>query len=483
MVGVGRKLAAILVAWAWASGAAAQTAVRCDLAPDTALNLAIAGANPGAILAITGLCKGNAAIASVLQSGLILTNHTGNPLQPLDANDGIAGQLKIAGPLQVAIDGIVLEGPATDDGSASVLLARGSTVTISNAQIVNGWRNGLVVAAKGSAAIANTTITGHGTANVPGEADGIRVMQGSALMLGAMGSDGSVDANAAVTVTNNAGSGIAAFGTSSVTVAGGTIDGNGASQVFVADGSEASLVGTQVTQTAASALPNDFAVQAMQSSRVMLMQGASVVGGTVAGGVLALSSSSLTIMGSTVANDTAGVPAIEASGSSNVLVTGGNSVTNTASGGTAIEIDHSSSLMQTASAPLSPEFAGVPAVTAIAADTISGLGLVQEQSSIDLGIGLIAGANSLLWNGSIAVAQNSSFRLSGGVAISGSVTLGQGSNGFFNSKAGGTNTVTGGLTCPWNAVPSAHVTGGSLNPAPPVAADFQSATRNQCLPF
>ena len=44
-------------------------------------------------------------------------------------------------------------------------------------------------------------------------ADGHSRQQGSALMLAPWASDGSVDASAAVTVTSNAGSGIAAFGT------------------------------------------------------------------------------------------------------------------------------------------------------------------------------------------------------------------------------------------------------------------------------
>ena len=273
-----------------------------------------------------------------------------------------------------------------------------------------------------------------------------------------------------------------AFGASAVTTVGGAIEGNGGSQIFIADGSQARLVGTQVTQTAASTRPNNFAIQAMQSSQIMLMQGASVAGGAVAGGVLAISSSSLTTMGSNIAN-AASVPAIEASGSSNVLLSGGNTVTNGAANGTAVEIDHSSSLMQIAAAPLSPEFAGVPAPVASAADTITGLGLIQEQSSIDLGVGFVGGAAGLVWKGSIAVAQNSSFRLSGGVSISGGVTLGQGSNGFFNLAKGGGNSVVGGVSCPWVSVPSSHVTAGALSPPAPIARDLPSATKNQCLPF
>jgi hypothetical protein len=481
---VGGKVAAAVVAWAIASAAAAQTPVPCDLAPTTALGNAVALANPGAILAITGICQQQVAIASVLQWGLTLTNHSGNPKASLDTDDGIAGQLQIVGPLQVAINGIKMVGPASDQGSVSVLYVRGGMVLISNVQIINGWRNGLVVDTRGSAVIKNTMIQGHGAANIAGEADGIRIMQGSALALGDEAGDGSINAADAVTIENNAGNGIAALGASTMTVAGATIQANGASQVFIAGASEANLVGTQVKQTAASTLPGNFAIQAMQSSKLLLMQGSSIQAGTSAGGVLTSSSSSLTTIGSTITNNSAASPTIEASGSSNVLLAGGNIVANGAANGIAVEIDHSSSLMQTAVSALAAEFAGVPVAAAAAADTITGAGVIQEQSSMDLGVGLVGGLNGLVWNGTFMVAQNSSFRLSGGTSISGSVTLGQASNGFFNVSKGGTNSVAGGVSCPWATVPSSHVTGAaSVSPSPAIAPSFLSATKGQCLPF
>ena len=479
----GGKIAAALAVCAVSSSAGAQTAVRCDLTPATALGNAVALANPGAILAITGICEQQVSIASVLQWGLSLTNRSGNPQAVLNSGDGIAGQLQIAGPLQVAINGITLEGPASDQGSPSVVSVSGGSVTIANAQVINGWRNGLVVDAKGSAIVTNTTIEGHGAAGIAGEADGIRVMHGSALALGAEASDGSVNPAAAVTVANNAGYGVAAFGASTTTIMGGAIEGNGASQIFIAGASEADIFATQVTQTAASALPGDFAVQAMQSSKLLLMQGSSIAAGTFGGGVLASSASSLTMIGSDLANGSVSTPTIEASGSSNVILAGGNIVTNDAANGIAVEIDHSSSLMQAPLSALHPEFAGAPAMVTAARDAITGAGLILEQSSLDLGVGLVDGADGLVWNGAISVAQNSSFRLSGGASISGNLALGQGSNGFFNVSKGGTNTVSGGVTCPWTLAPSAHITASSLSPAPIIATSFLSATKNQCLPF
>jgi hypothetical protein len=470
-------MAAVVAGCVFACAAGAATSVRCDLTPATALGNALAAANPGTVLAITGICTQQVTASSVLQGGIVLTNHTGNPQQPLDTSDGIAGQIQIAGPIQVTINGISLQGAASDQGYPSLVAVQGSTVTIVNAQLVDSWRDGLVVDSKGNATVLATAISGNGAAGIAGETDGIRIEQGSALTLGALDDDGAITTADAVTVTNNAGNGIAAFGASAITDAGSTIQSNGASQLLIADGSAAKLIGTQVTQTAASTQPGNFTIQAMQSSRVTLMQGASVAGGTVAGGVLAISSSSLMTVSSAIANDMA-LPALEASGGSNVLLSGGNTVTNSATGAV-VEIDHSSSLMQIAVAPLSAEFAGVPATAASAVDTVTGAGLIQEQSSIDLGIGLVGGLAGLVWNGSITVAQNSSFRLSGGVSISGSVTLTQGSNGFFNVTKGGTNTVTAGVSCPWTAVPSSHVTSGGLSPPAPIATDLQTATKTQ----
>ena len=484
MTNAGGRSATALVLCAIGLAAQAQTAVRCDIAPTTALGNAIVDANPGAILAITGICQQQVFIASVLQWGLAITNSSGNTQATLDTTDGIAGQVQIIGPIMVSINGIILEGPSSDQGYPSVVSVFGGHLVMTNAKITNGWRSGLVAGAKGTVVATQTTIEGQGAANIAGEADGIRVMQGSVLTLGDESGDGTVNAADAVTVSDNAGNGIAALGNSTVTVAGGMIQSNGANQLFLAGASEASLFGAQVTQTAPAALPGNFAIQAVQSSKLLLAQGTSVESGNVAGGVLASSSSSLAMIGSSVVNNRESSPALEASGSSNVLLSGGNTVTNEAANGIAVEIDHSSSLMQTVIAPLSAEFAGVPVAPVPAADTITGAGLIQEQSSIELGVGLVGGIAGLAWNGAISVMQNSAFRMSGGASISGSVTLGQGSNGFFNGANGGTNSVSGGITCPWVSVPSSHVAGAAkVSPVPLLAPSFVSATQNDCLPF
>ena len=121
-----------------------------------------------------------------------------------------------------------------------------------------------------------------------------------------------------------------------------------------------------------------------------------------------------------------------------------------------------------------------------AADNAGGGGEVILQSTVDLGRGLIAGSPSLSWttgSAGISVAQNSSFRLEGGVSIVGNVLLGQGSNGFFNRANGGTDNITG-VSCFFATVPASHVV-GNAGVVPPfaTATSMNSATAGQCLPF
>lgn len=113
------------------------------------------------------------------------------------------------------------------------------------------------------------------------------------------------------------------------------------------------------------------------------------------------------------------------------------------------------------------------------------------QSTMDLGKGLVSSGlstvPSLSWmtgTPGLTIKQNSSFRLQGGATISGPLNLTQSSNGFFNKSSGGTNTVTGGILCPFNTVPAAYVGGSTaVSPTPSLASSLQSAAKNQCLPF
>ena len=157
-----------------------------------------------------------------------------------------------------------------------------------------------------------------------------------------------------------------------------------------------------------------------------------------------------------------GNPTIQASGGSSVFLAGGNLICNgtissdfcTPGTGTAIQIDHVSALMDVAGQVADFNF---PAL----GDVLFGSGSVQLQSTADLGTGNPGGSPSIMWttgSGGITVLQNSSFRLQGGVQISGTVNLEQGSNAFFNKSRGGTNNVTS-ILCPFVSIPSAHVGG------------------------
>ena len=200
-----------------------------------------------------------------------------------------------------------------------------------------------------------------------------------------------------------------------------------------------------------------------------------------------LSGGSSLLISRVILNGQQGAQAIEAAKNSVVALAGGNAVCggqcNASANGIAVVVDHVSTLVDVP--PLEFGYDKAP-------DQLFGGGQVQLQSTVDLGLGTVSGQPSLSWNtgagGPIAIAQNSSFRLEGGVLVTGQVTLSQGSNGFFNTSAGGTNVVTSGVVCPFTAIASAHVVAGNTNalsPTPNFATSFLSANpaTKQCLPF
>jgi hypothetical protein len=130
---------------------------------------------------------------------------------------------------------------------------------------------------------------------------------------------------------------------------------------------------------------------------------------------------------------------------------------------------------------------------------------------MDLGVGNLPSTTnpSLTWSvpsGScILVQQNSSFRMSGGIAITGAspaacalnggitsstIVIQQESNAFFNVGNGGTDNISGGggVECLFSSFPNAHVSGkANITPssAQPVMigtwAAAPSATSPGCL--
>jgi hypothetical protein len=103
---------------------------------------------------------------------------------------------------------------------------------------------------------------------------------------------------------------------------------------------------------------------------------------------------------------------------------GGNTITNSASGGVAVAVANASTFRQKIETLL-----GVP----IAADTITGKGLVEIESNIELGTGASAPST---WNGNIQVAQNSSLSVAvGGAVVSSAAGA---SNAYAPLGSGGT---------------------------------------------
>jgi hypothetical protein len=455
----GTKGAVVLVALA--TVARAQTPVDCDTNPTTALGLAIANATPNSVLAIKGICQQDVTIAMATNWGVTLTNDTGNTGAALVPTDGVMGELAVTGPLAVAINGITLEGTATDEGlPANVVLQNGASATIANAQIVNAQRVGLSLEAA-TATVVNSVVSGNGIALATNASDGIHAVGGSHLKFGAVNGDGSIDASDAVTVSGNMGNGLFIGSDSRLVMTGGSIAGNAGDQILAAGSALVALYGTSVSQTSAPAAPGSFAIQGIGTTTVTLGGGATVTAGTVAGGVQVLNASALILLGADISNDSKTLPTIDASGNSNIVLAGGNQIANSAAAGTAIEVDHEASLLQTLSGELASSMTTGPMSATPSADTIVGAGTAQMESSMDVGIGFLSGAASLTWTGTVAISQNSIFRMSGGATIDGVLTLAQGSNGYFNNSNGGTgNVVTGGVTCPGN-VAASHVTAGA----------------------
>lgn len=477
--------------------------VDCVTNPTTALGAALSSNNtPGAIFAIRGMCQQNVQLtltvvanSPIPNSIITLTNELGNPAGAWIPGDGIQGEVTIIGATTVVLNGISLVGTATDAGLTSNLTVElGGSAVISNAHIFNGQRIGVLIIGNSSALITNAFIENNGIANVAGQNDGLFVADGSTVLLGSLNNDGSINSHAGVVVDSNTGNGISIVAGSRVVMAGGGVGASGSDffvnpnvgdQIFLAGGSAAGLYGVQINQSPFTPSPSGFAIEDQGGSALLLAEGTTVAPGTASGGILVRAASSLTMNGSTVlgtASDPA-IAAVEATGNSNVILAGGNTV-GSDFGGTALKVDHASSLLQIRPGGLLAEISGAPIVGSVAAETILGAGRVQEQSTMDLGQGLVSSNPSLTWTGSIVAQQSSSVRLTGGVHLAGRLRLTTGSNGFFDLSNGGANNVDGTVTCPFATVPASHVAGpANVVPAVTVGTSFSTTTSPQCLPY
>jgi hypothetical protein len=445
-----------------------------------------AALSSGDTVEIDGLCQQDVTITT---PGLLVTNHDDAPTA---GNDGDQGQIEVAGARQTVLSGLLL---GTNSGTFSFASAAdrallyahdGASVTAQYSEVVNSSLLGVFVTNQSRASLLDTFISGNGTA-ATGFQQGVGALasNGSSLVIG------SPDTNPTTTeIDSNTFGGIALLNGSTLIATAGTIDTNSGRQIFLSGTSSAHLTGSIVEGSTCPGTCGD-GIDAIGSSSLRLdgvtyvdaVAGQSAV--TVVGGsTLLLSGANLVVPASTT------TPTIEASFNSVVALAGGNAVcsgslafsTCTPGDGLAIEIDHVSTLIDVPAADF-----GYTA----GQDFVGGGGSVLLQSTVDLGLGNIPGGMpSLAWNtggsSGISVAQNSSFRLNGGATITGPVKLSQSSNGFFNITKTGTNTVTAGVSCPFTAIPGAHIVAANsnaLSPTPNVASSFLSATPPQCLPF
>ena len=425
-------------------------------------------------------------------SGVTFKNHLGT--DALISSDIINGMFEIDG-AQITIDGIALRCPGC------------STTTPNASGLSNFDENGALLLHDGAVVfLENAVVSGSATS-------GIFAENGSSIRLGT--TDG--NAGNAVTIAGNGKNGDACPGFGILLTQGSTLesfaatiggtgtanDGNSQNtcgQILLQSGSSARIAGTSITQFTAS-LP---AVQALSGSSFLTTTNpvptATTINSNVHGAILLGAVSSAVLNASTISSTGTSVPTIEAAGSSTLTLGGGNTISNTTGGGIVFQIDHSSSLFQVPA----HQFGFTDAV-----ETVTGSASVQVQSSMDLGIGLVGGQPSISWSvpagDCILVQQNSSFRMSGGVAIAGAapaactlnggavtstIIIQQESNAFFNVGRGGTDVISGGggVSCIFAGMPNAHVTGkANISPsgAQPVMigswTQAGSATSPGCL--
>jgi hypothetical protein len=450
--------------------------------------------SPGDVVEITGLCVED---VTVRTSDLMLTNRQGPDGLAGDVNDadGVQGQLEIAGAQRIVIAGLLLgqfsPTPAFAFASASDLallfIHDGATVTLLHSDVNNSPAYGVLARRGAQVTFLDDRFFYNGfSSGTPG----IGILTNSKAMFGA--DDGSLP----VLVQGSGGDGVVASVGSSVIFHAAHLTGNGNRQLFLQGASSARLSGSGVTVDlmvcqSTHGAPCNTAIEAVGSSMLRIEKGASVSvmdNGSLVGAIALSQGSSLLAQGATI-ETIAAPPTLAASDNSVIALAGGNRICNgtcdSGTTGTAVSVDHVSTLIQVAPAAFG---------YAAAQDTLFGNGAVQLQSTVDLGLGTIGpgGPPSLAWttvsgfSSGVIVQQNSSFRIQGGVTITGpgGLKLLQGSNGFFNVANGGANSITGGVTCPFSGIAAAHVVGQTaVSPAVLLSNDFLHATSPNCLPF
>ena len=446
----------------------------------------------GDVVEITGICAEDVAVTV---SGLTIANDGGLG-SGFNSGDGVKGQFEVSGATGIVIDELLLgdTAPVTLAAADVALLHAhdGASVTLSNAHVEFSPLLGVLAERSAVVALQNDQVSNNGggalSDTLPRDNGGIEARDNGTVTLGA------ADGSAPVTVSNNPFDAVAAYRNSGIVIYNAALSGNAAHQITVMSASAAFITVVPndglptTTITAPGGAPT--AIQAIGTSTLRIDNGVAIVGATGAEAISVQGGSALLLQGSNVSAPGAG-PVIEASSGSVIALAGGNKICNgsfsgatcNAGAGMAIEIDHVASLVQ-----VNPADFGYTA----APELVTGTGTAILQSTIDLGRGIVASSPSLTWtmgSGAISVAQNSSFRLDGGVTISGQLKISQSSNGFFNLSQGGGNAVTA-ILCPFTSIPASHVAAGTAGapfvlPFPNPSTNFLATNKStsQCLSF
>jgi hypothetical protein len=452
---------------------------------------------PGDLIEVIGACVEDVTIRT---PALTLTNHNG-PDAPLVTSDPMAGsiegQIEIAGVAGTVIDGLVLgnNGAFFSFQSASdqalVYAHDGAGATVENAFVILSPDIGILAANSSQVRIFDSQVLANAlNNNNQAETGGIVATGGSKIVIGTQG--GSI----ATAVYRNGGDGIALENGSSLLLTSGEVSCNLVRQIRFESGSSGYLSGAGVVVNAVqsadegsacnSPTPTDNAIALLAASNLRVDQGASVTAVSGTDAVLVGDGSALLLQGSTItAPAAAAVIVVDSNGV--VALAGGNSIcSGSCSGsptGNAFQIQHVGSFIQVAASTF-----GYTA----AEDLVFGGASLQLQSTADLGVGPIGSNPSLAWtagSGGVNVSQNSSFRLEGGVSITGALLLSQGSNAFFNGSngflsTGVANVISGNVTCPFTAMPASHVSGPkSVSPSVSLSTNFFSTSSPTCLSF
>jgi hypothetical protein len=421
-----RGLASLAVAAAVAliGGPASATAVNCTTTPGL-LVTDIAAISPGATssFTLTGTCTGNIS----------------PPSNTTISGGTIAGTVTINGASNVVLSGVTIDASTISNHTQAVVVENSGTVTLTNCAIQNwlGSNFGAVTAVQGGTLIMNggliqsiTTEGGFAYASIYVGAGGVAALTnvdiiGNFTGVTVVGGKASL---AAMNINSNSENAVSAT-QSDLQITGGTISG-------------ATSVSTPTI--------------ALVRSSLIASGSAMIAAPSHGNAIYATPGSIVQLEGAQVTSSDAADPTILVSDGSTLLSAGGNTISNSGVNGTAMSITNSSTFHQRNETLLG---------TTLAADTLTGAATVQMESNMELGTGASTPSS---WTGVITVAQNSAFRMDGGMTVTGSVSLTQGSNGFFNKSAGGTNTVTDGVTCSGTGTshvvgPAAVVTSGSTS--------------------